>query len=1407
MRKLFALICCLFISPAIANIHIEPEILESVLQEYMPDTDSRLAAYREYNSQLKTANGAGIPAAGVWYVCNAAGWDIKQSSGKDKCTKFTETLIERATWSFKAVCGDDKKMIGARTGRCIDNFFSNKVAGGTRVNMLIATGLAKEYARVKFNDDSLICNKEARTNKVDDFVQCLSVKQNMAYEFKFDSVTASIDVTITEGTESAICRMYDTKYIISGHEGDRANYHYWRAACDTANKNLCEKINNSMERFGRSAKIGKTGPRSNERDACVIKTEKSASNLRTAFGIDNYVFKNGGVQLQATSGLTEQLCTYIRNNVTDPKITSCKCDDGYTQIYDFSGIVTETDDVLTCYANNQPIDFVFDDLSEHNKTIAKGGLESFNCTVLGGEYQGKTCYTPDKDLCDKIAAATLSECPECAKAYYDEKLKSCVLPNSTNAVQKQKRTNTYLIIGGTLVGAAVVIYTGGTGAVYVAMAVETVGGAMELISQHHIDGVADEFFVKANNCNDATCAESILKEFFQYLSRMTNDLDSSELSGIDTQMARLIGLLPDDSQFMTDVVGACYEKNNVNNDNFNIVACDDGIWNPDQIVRAVGIALQFTSVFASVGKWVLGAGRVQKIAKQTPKLTNALQHKISGVKDVVAKKLAQGKSVKLSNGKNIATKAKTATKTPATTTTSAVAKTETATSPKTFDIAEDGTISMLSSGRQVIDEVDEVTEYERLLSIIRNEDLSPEELAKAEARVKELEAKGVTLPENNAVGSAMQKIKAKTAGQTSNNDILRERMAQFAKNNGDTPAAVSEANNNVMGGVANMTDEERMSTRDRIYAKRNEVAFANMVNYDELSDIDKKWYDLWIEYAPKNQTFDEFKASANGDLDKMKKMTKTMTPRSEQVRVAQEYNAQLTAKAEQLREEQKALIEETHTLRTNEEDYIIMDDGIWVPKYPEDAKRAQEIIKRRAQISDELKAIDEALPVEDYSNYSTVDRSMSKRFKEFNQKESELQNRLNAESTKKYEEFVKNGGTGGYRETEDFKKLHQEYISEREKLAQEYQTSQWDIAEDFQLKNLGNVEKERVEMFKDVLNNNRELKSKLRHDVWVNLTEQEKTNVLQQIVDELAVKFGTPKAEISIFEFDKDIDHLGGAFISGTHKIMFNTKYINDFTPDNIADMLSHEYSHLIDYWTPNEGALGSQYDYYAGKIYSNYKENGYDVSLREQSSYAIGSDVGAMFKMTNPWMYVNNIDDIAKQSYGIEKLSGFVENSKYGVYSTVSAGQAAYVFKPTDDMIDNMDAIQKILDEHNNKYVRSFWGDPENVHKFEFTIWQDADGDYLIGTNGFRESDEYAALVQERKRQEYADLIKNKKSERQASIVEESEEPMTTSQKAAWGAVGVLSGVNGGVWGKTLVDNIKTKKEEKNKQQEKEQK
>ena len=264
MKKLFALLLCMIVMPVFANIHVETEVLETVLQEHMPDLDSRVPAYREYNSQVRDANGAGIPASGIWYVCKAAGWDIENDAGKQQCVDFADTLLSRATWKFYAVCGSDKGITGG-TERCVDNVFYHRYSiSDANVTMVQADGLSKEYARIKYSDD-IFCSGKARRRGLNDFVQCTSKEKPIYYEFKFDDVSESIDADITRSVQSAICEMYDTKYSDSGNNGGTAQtWDSWDAACKTTDAKLCGKINESMKRFGYATKIGKTGPKSNQ---------------------------------------------------------------------------------------------------------------------------------------------------------------------------------------------------------------------------------------------------------------------------------------------------------------------------------------------------------------------------------------------------------------------------------------------------------------------------------------------------------------------------------------------------------------------------------------------------------------------------------------------------------------------------------------------------------------------------------------------------------------------------------------------------------------------------------------------------------------------------------------------------------------------------------------------------------------------------------------------------------------------------------------------------------------------------------------------------------------------------------------------------------------------------------------
>ena len=649
-----ALLSLFMITPCFANIHIRSEAVESVIKQKIPGQDAQVAALAEYNAQVKKANNAGIPASGIWQVCKAAGWNTQTADGEAKCRDFGNTLMKYATWKFKAVCGDYKSLVQKGTGRCVDDVFSNKVLGGVKVNMLVAPGLAKEYARVKYSDKDLVCSKNYRQTTVppDDYVQCLSMNKNMAYEFRFDSVTATMDNTINEGTESGVCKIFGLKYSPLGVTLDTAYSKgtSWPAACETTDAKICGKVNESMAKFGRSAKIGTTGSTGNKHSACVITKNaiSSPSQLRTAFGIDNYVFKKGGVQLNATQALKTQVCTYVRTTVKSPAITSCDCNDGFTQLYDFSGMITQVDDVLTCKINGKNVDFVFDDLSERNRKIATGGSQGMDCMAAGGTYAGQQCMYLDEKQCKMLAKANLQNCPTCKKVEYKNGV--CQLPSGADAIQAQKDQRIALIVGGAVVGVVVTVATAGTAGAPVSAVVftlvETGGAVMEYNAQVKIDAIADEFLLTSQKCKSASCAEKLVKQNLQRLSNVAGDMQVAERNAVDKELARLVGLLPNDSQLLIDIIGG----DSLTDANQKSLFDADS-WEPEQVWRAVGVALQMTSIFASVGKWVLTKAGL--LAETLPETTVRLTTKAKISRTELQQAVNDGKEIKTSSGKKL----------------------------------------------------------------------------------------------------------------------------------------------------------------------------------------------------------------------------------------------------------------------------------------------------------------------------------------------------------------------------------------------------------------------------------------------------------------------------------------------------------------------------------------------------------------------------------------------------------------------------------------------------------------------------------------------------------------------------------------------------------------------------------
>lgn len=617
MKKIFLALLSLFLfTPCMAwDVKLVPNAVISAIHEDIP-SDKQFFVIQEYSKLL---NGPSISVDKLWNLCTAAGWDISQptpvfggintfqnrwntpqSEGVTKCRNFITKMISRAAQTFRAACGpNDNKKQGSV---CVASFFSNEYLGGTQVNLNAAIALAKEYARLKFGKSNLYCNTKPREISVmlgatDYGIQCTTDDNKTFYEFIFDDVEEPEDNKIKDSIQTAVCKMHNATPTTGGTVGGGGSFGgtitYIEPSC-AADSAKCAKINESMSKFGYSAIYR------NNRCEIDFKTVRSHTELKTAYGIDNFAFCHG-IQVENIPTLDNYLKQYVAQHA-GVSTSAVKCNAGFNSYTGpgcaYDGVFDIRDDIKTCYVNDNQIDFVFDDINEYWSKTSSGGLQGMSCIVVGGTYSGKRCIGLGQQQCNILRQSNLKECPECQAAYWDTQTQSCVLPSSVSATNLQRGINIGLIVGGAVVGVVITVTTGGTGTAIVLTAIETAGAAIEINSQLNIDGMADAFLVKSNQCKDATCAQDLVKQNLIELARTQADLTAAEANAIDSEMARLIGLIPTNSDW--------WLENLRNQDGTSFLAmADDDKWTSDQIWRAVGIGMQFAGVATAVTRWIL----------------------------------------------------------------------------------------------------------------------------------------------------------------------------------------------------------------------------------------------------------------------------------------------------------------------------------------------------------------------------------------------------------------------------------------------------------------------------------------------------------------------------------------------------------------------------------------------------------------------------------------------------------------------------------------------------------------------------------------------------------------------------------------------------------------------------------
>ena len=371
---------------------------------------------------------------------------------------------------------------------------------------------------------------------------------------------------------------------------------------------------------------------------------------------------------------------------------------------------------------------------------------------------------------------------------------------------------------------------------------------------------------------------------------------------------------------------------------------------------------------------------------------------------------------------------------------------------------------------------------------------------------------------------------------------------------------------------------KHLSKSDKITFRDIDIVENGIIDFEKLSDTDKEFYKLWKEYAPRNQTFDDFKAMANGNLDNMKKMAESWPTREE----INKHNYEAQIKYNQERE----ILQNKKDTKATELEKLKNEIAAHETTQSANNTELEELSKRRELLEQELNQVNHDLenqPKPDlmYGAYTTHDPKLDK----INKKVSKLD-----EKWGQINERVKE-----YDSEQDKKKL--------DKIETKLGKQQIKLGDKYPLENLGNVVNERVQNYEDIINSNSEIKSKLDATTWQTLDADEKLEVAQIIIDEYAKNYGGPIIPI---RYEERSDATIGYAHDGK---LFLTDYSLE-TPEEMLDTLSHEHGHMIDGFFPDQGVLGSQLSTTTMSAYVSDEDKGYFVSPTEKSSFAIGAAV-----------------------------------------------------------------------------------------------------------------------------------------------------------------------------------------------------
>lgn len=598
----------------VVPLFVYPDVLEYAINKHFSVMDRDRVA-QEWENRMNASDGT-VTADDIKAVCKVGRIDDK------KCSEFQKDLMTY----FYDVC---EKSAGKGKSDCVKDFWA--AAWGTWVRLPEAIGIAKEYALVK-NKETVVCSTNVRNVNPParaSYVKCTSVDGKHFYEYKYNSTTETKDRDIISGTLRAVGKIHGVEFQNSDCTLERI---YSDSNCalsyKTSDGGQCEKINKSLNRFGYSAKVVNTDKFGKRCEVFGL----SGGN-RTAYGIDNTVFKD--VQYVAGPEVENRIKAYVQKELSrqNVKLQTFKCDSSTKHIYNttmLDGLVKEHSEVLTCYVNGSPIDFIFDDLSEGKGYAKDAGLSKMACAQIGGKIDGRDCRGLDEIECLRIS----NKIPGGTR--WDDKAEVCIL----NKVDIDKKINDRIQILGGLVLAV------GIGAV-IAPEVAAATGISEtsfILLSGVGSVVTDEGFIQierleelkpakyahefvsdalmcgiptgTTRCNrtEVECAMGVVSKHFGRLDEIIDKLNDSQLQSVVEAMINVTDCL-DKDQFATAL---------------NTVTIETNL--KDKIVNQAGLLWLIAGIFVSP------ENTVTKLAARAPKIARVLNRcivveRVSGTLD------------------------------------------------------------------------------------------------------------------------------------------------------------------------------------------------------------------------------------------------------------------------------------------------------------------------------------------------------------------------------------------------------------------------------------------------------------------------------------------------------------------------------------------------------------------------------------------------------------------------------------------------------------------------------------------------------------------------------------------------------------------------------------------------------